>query len=137
MEKKPQRTAQRIAIYNYIKDNKSHPSIKDIYLHVSEKLSNISLTTVYNTMELLKQRGHVVELPVVIHGEGRRFDSTVTPHDHLICTSCGAVLDIDIDVDHSLLLSKKQQHGFDIKKISINVYGVCSPCKDKDSKTLN
>lgn len=137
MEKKPQRTAQRIAIYNYIKDNKSHPSVKDIYQHVSEKLSNISITTVYNTMELLKQRGHVVELPVVIHGEGRRFDSNVQPHDHLICNSCGAVFDMEIDVDHSLLITEKQQQGFDIKEISINVYGICSQCKDKGSKTLN
>jgi Fur family transcriptional regulator, peroxide stress response regulator len=137
MEKKPQRTAQRIAIYDYVKDNKSHPSVKDIYQHVSEKLSSISITTVYNTMELLKQRGHVVELPVVIHGEGRRFDSNLTPHDHLICTSCGAVFDIEIDVDHSLLFTEKQHQGFDIKAISINVYGVCSQCKDKDSKILN
>ena len=137
MEKKPQRTAQRIAIYDYVKDNKSHPSVKDIYQHVSEKLSNISITTVYNTMELLKQRGHVVELPVVIHGEGRRFDSTVTPHDHLICTSCGAVFDMEINIDHSSLLTEKKQQGFDIKGISINVYGVCSQCKDKDSKTFN
>jgi Fur family transcriptional regulator, peroxide stress response regulator len=137
MEKQPQRTAQRLAIYNYVKDNKSHPSVKDIYQHVSEKLSNISITTVYNTMELLKKRGHVVELPVMIHGEGRRFDSNLTPHDHLICTSCGAVFDIEIDDDHSLLFNEKQQQGFDIKEISINVYGMCSKCKNKDSKTLN
>lgn len=135
MEKKPQRTSQRLAIFDYIKDNKSHPSIKDIYKHVSEKLYSISITTVYSTMELLKQRGHVVELPVAIHGEGKRFDSNVKPHDHLICSSCGAVFDIEIDVDHSSLLTKKQQQSFDIKGISINVYGMCSKCKDKDSKT--
>jgi Fur family transcriptional regulator, peroxide stress response regulator len=88
-------------------------------------------------MELLKQHGHVVELPVMIHGEGRRFDFNVQPHDHLICTSCGAVFDIEVDVDHSLLITEKQQQGFDIKEISISVYGICSQCKDKDSKTLN
>jgi Fur family transcriptional regulator, peroxide stress response regulator len=137
MEKKPQRTAQRLAIYDYVKGNKSHPSVKEIYRHVSEKLSNISITTVYNTMDLLKKRGIVLELPVAIHGEGRRFDSTVTPHDHLICTSCGSVFDIEVDVDHSLLLTDKQQQGFDIKEISINVYGVCSQCKVKESTKYN
>lgn len=130
MEKKPQRTAQRIAIYDYVKDNKSHPSVKEIYQNVSEKLSNISITTIYNTMDLLMKRGHVVELPVVIHGEGRRFDSNVKPHDHLICNSCGKVVDIEVNVDHSLLLDEKQQQGFHIEEVSINIFGVCPECKN-------
>jgi Fe2+ or Zn2+ uptake regulation protein len=133
MEKKPQKTAQRTAILNYLKDNKSHPSIKDIYQHVSKQLSTISLTTVYNTMDLLKKEGVVLELPV-INGDGRRFDSNPIPHDHLICSTCDTVFDIDVDVDHSLLLTEKQQRGFDIGRICINVYGVCSQCKEMDNK---
>ncbi len=133
-EKKPQRTAQRLAILEYLKDNKSHPSVKDIYEHVSEKLSNISMTTVYNTLELLKLQGQVLELPITIHGEGKRFDSNVTPHDHIICTDCSRVIDIELDINHALLLTEKQQCGFDIKKISINFYGVCPECKRKESR---
>lgn len=136
MEKKPQRTAQRLAILDYIKDSKSHPSVKDIYRHVSKQLSTISMTTVYNTMELLKKEGLVFELPM-LHGEGRRFDSNPDFHDHLVCNSCGTIIDIDVDVDHSLLLTEKQQQGFDIRDISINVYGVCSQCKNKESETFN
>lgn len=132
-EKKPQRTAQRLAILDYLKDNKSHPSVKDIYEHVSEKLSNISMTTVYNTLELLKLQGKVLELPITIHGEGKRFDSNVKPHDHIICTDCGRVVDIELDINHSLLVNEKQRHGFDIKLISINVYGVCPECKSKEN----
>jgi len=137
MEKKPQRTAQRLAILDYLKDNKSHPSVKDIYEHVSEKLSNISMTTVYNTLELLKLRGLVLELPITIHGEGKRFDSNVTPHDHIICTVCGRVVDIEIDVNHALLLTEEQKHGFDIREISINVFGVCPACKSRESRLVN
>lgn len=135
MEKKPQRTAQRLAILDYLKDNKSHPSVKDIYEHVSEKLSNISMTTVYNTLELLKLQGQVLELPITIHGEGKRFDSNMTPHDHIICTNCCRVVDIKIDLNHTLLLSQEQPHGFDINKISINIYGVCPECKNKESRS--
>lgn len=135
MEKKPQRTAQRTAIHEFIKDNKSHPSVKEIYQHVSERLSNISMTTVYNTMELLKKRNLIQELPAVIHGEGRRYDSNPAPHDHLICLSCGKVVDIEVNVDHSLLLTEDQQQGFDIHKIGINVYGQCPGCKNMATKT--
>ena len=129
MEKRPQRTAQRLAILDFVKDNKSHPSIKDIYEHVSDKLSNISLTTIYNTMELLKKEGVVFELPM-LGGEGRRFDSNPILHDHLVCKSCGSVHDVDVDVDHSLLISESQKKGFEIKKICINIYGICPQCKN-------
>lgn len=135
MEKKPQKTAQRTAILNYLKNNKSHPSIKDIYKHISEQLSTISLTTVYNTMDLLKKEGLVFELPM-IHGEGRRFDSNPILHDHLICSTCSTIVDIEVTVDHSLLLTEKQEHGFDIKKIYINVYGICPVCKNTYSKPV-
>ena len=134
MEKKPQRTAQRLAILDYLKDNKSHPSVKDIYEHVSERLSNISMTTVYNTLELLKLQGQVLELPITIHGEGKRFDSNVTPHDHIICTYCGRVVDIELDINHASLINENQQCGFDVKKISINAFGVCPECKSKESR---
>lgn len=125
------KTAQRSAIINYLKENTSHPTINDIYNAVSKQLSTISVTTVYNTMDLLEKDGLVIEIPV-LSGEGRRYDSNPIPHDHLICNTCGAVFDVDVDVDRSLLLNEKQQEGFDIKKISINIYGHCPDCKNID-----
>jgi Fur family peroxide stress response transcriptional regulator len=131
MMKKAHKTAQRAAIMEYLKNNKSHPTIHDIYDAASRQLSTISMTTVYNTMDLLKKEGFVHELPMR-SGEGRRFDSNPNPHDHLICSICGTVFDIAVDVDHSLLLTEEQQRGFDINEISINVYGTCPGCKNKN-----
>jgi len=128
MVKNPQKTAQRIAIFNYLKDNKSHPGVKDIFQHVSEKISCISLTTVYNTLELLKKEGLIIELPNVFHKDVRRYPSNLTPHDHLICNYCGNVTDIDAGLDHSLIHEKKY-HNYDIKSVSLNVYGICPDCK--------
>jgi Fur family transcriptional regulator, peroxide stress response regulator len=122
------KTAQREAILNYLKDNKSHPSITDIYNHVSKQLSTISMTTVYNTMDLLKKERLVFELPM-IHGEGRRFDSNPVLHDHLICDTCNKIFDIDVDIDHSLLISEEQRRGFDITETCINIYGTCLKCQ--------
>jgi Fe2+ or Zn2+ uptake regulation protein len=132
MKKETQKTAQRAAIHEFIKDNKTHPSAREIFEHVSEQLSTISMTTVYNTMELLKRKGFVQEIHAVVDGEGRRYDPNVMPHDHLICETCGKVIDIEVAVDHSLLVPEDQQHGFDINKISINVYGRCSECRNQN-----
>ncbi len=134
MTKTPQKTAQRIAIFNYIKDSNLNPSIKDIYQHVSERLSNISLTTVYNTIELLKKEGLIIELPHTTGKEGRRFSSNLTTHDHLICNYCGTVVDMKFDLDRSLL-DKNNCYGYDIHTVSLNIYGICPECKtEKDTE---
>jgi Fur family transcriptional regulator, peroxide stress response regulator len=136
MMKKYHKTAQRAAIMQYLKNNRHHPNVTDIYNNVSKKLSTISMTTIYNTVDLLKKDGLISELPAR-NEEGRRFDPNPTPHDHLICSICGTIVDIDIDVDHSLLLNEEQQKGFEIDEVSLNVLGVCPNCKKKDGKFDN
>ena len=74
MEKHRHNTAQHAAIVKYLKKNKHHPNIIDIYKNVSKKLSTISMTTVYNTVDLLRKEGIIQEL-AMRHHEGRRFDS--------------------------------------------------------------
>ena len=133
MKKNYHKTAQRTAILEYLKNNRHHPNVIDIYNNVSKKLSTISMTTVYNTIDILKKEGLIHELAVRNH-EGRRFDSNLAPHDHLICSICGKVVDIEVNIDHSLLLNEKQKNGFDIRETRIKFYGICPNCKKMDSK---
>jgi Fur family peroxide stress response transcriptional regulator len=134
MKKNYHKTAQRTAILEYLKNSRHHPNIIDIYKNVSKKLSTISMTTVYNTIDLLKREGIVHELAVRNH-EGRRFDSNLAPHDHLICSICSKVVDIEPNVDHSILLTEKQKNGFDVRETRIRFYGICTNCKNVDSKS--
>jgi Fur family transcriptional regulator, peroxide stress response regulator len=136
VKKRYHKTAQRTAILEYLKDNTSHPNITDIYKHVSEKLSIISMTTVYNTVNALIKEGVIQEL-AVRHQEGMRFDPILPSHDHFICNICGKVINVELDVDHSLLINEKQkrQYGIDIRETRITFYGMCSDCKKKDNKS--
>ena len=132
MEKHRHNTAQHAAIVKYLKKNKHHPNIIDIYKNVSKKLSTISMTTVYNTIDILKKEGLIQELFVSHHG-GIRFDFNPEPHHHIICSICGNIVDVEFDVNHSLLLTEIQKHGFEINKTCINFYGVCSNCKNNET----
>ena len=134
MKKHYHKTAQRTAVLEYIKNNKHHPNVIDIYKNVSKKLSTISMTTIYNTIEFLKKEGLIQELAVLNH-EGRRFESNLTPHDHLICSICGKVVDTEINANNPLLMTEKQKYGFDIRETHIKFYGVCPDCKKMDSKS--
>jgi len=94
------------------------------------------MTTVYNTIDLLKIEGLIQEL-AVRHHEGRRFDSNPAPHDHLICGICGKIVDIKVNIDHSSLLTEKQKKGFDIGEIRIKFYGICSKCQETKNMLNN
>ena len=59
-------------------------------------MPGVSLPTVYAALELLADLG----LAERVHaGRAVRFDPRPEPHHHLVCTFCGAVADLDADVD--------------------------------------
>jgi Fur family peroxide stress response transcriptional regulator len=120
-------TPQRLAILRYLDGNKKHPSAEDIYDAVSGDFPTMSLATVYNTMETLKQRGEVIEL--TIDPDKKRFDPNVQMHHHLICTVCKKVVDIKSSFD--LDLPAMEKAGFEITGNHIEFYGVCPSCREK------
>jgi len=123
-------TPQRAAIMAFLEDNHSHPSAEDIYEAVLEKYPMVSLATVYNTLEVLKQLGRVAELN--IDGERKHFDPIMSPHHHLICTKCKEIVDIlkDFDLDVPRDLSK----GFRIVGRRADFYGLCPACSETEEK---
>jgi len=118
-------TPQRLAIMRFLEGNKTHPSAEDIYSSVSKDFPTMSLATVYNTMETLRQRGNVIEL--TIDPEKKRFDPNVRMHHHLICTNCRMV--VDVDIDFSPHLTGGEMSDFEITGSHIEFYGLCPDCR--------
>lgn len=120
-------TPQRLAIFDYLDGNRSHPSAEDIFKAVSVKFPTMSFATVYNTIEALKISGNVMEL--TIDGDKKRFDPNVDPHHHLMCVKCKQILDI-MGFD-AIELPDVYKCGFDILGSQAGFYGVCPQCKDR------
>ncbi len=118
-------TPQRLAIIEYLNDNRIHPSASDVYKAVSEKFPTMSFATVYNTLEKLKEKGLVIELSIDM-GK-KRFDSDLRPHHHLICVKCREIF--DVFSDFNLELPKEEFDGFDIIGNHVDFYGICKECK--------
>ncbi|HQM45664.1 MAG TPA: transcriptional repressor [Smithellaceae bacterium] len=131
MTKKFQKTAQRAAIMDYLKDNLSHPTVEEIYQAALKQLNTISKATVYNTMLTLKQQGIVRELSIT-GLDCKRYDPDIRHHTHLICTDCGKIVDVHFSLP--LEISVAQQQGFEIRDFDIQFYGICSACKKADQK---
>jgi len=118
-------TPQRLAILDYLDGNKRHPSAEEIYSAVSKKYPTMSFATVYNTLEVLRQRGGVLEL--TIDPGKKRFDPNTIPHHHLICVRCKSIL--DVHADYELKVPENQRGDFEITGNHIEFYGMCPKCQ--------
>ncbi len=117
-------TPQRMAIVQAVLESPDHPSAEEIYQQVSAVFPMISLATVYKTLEVLKDLGEVVELPV----EGRtRYDGNLQPHIHLICERCHTVIDWS-DGAISFPEESIAASGFHPHHYRLEVHGLCPRC---------
>lgn len=118
-------TPQRAAIFEFLDGNTSHPSAEDIYKAVHDKYPMMSFTTVYNTLETLKEMGKVWELN--IDDDRKRYDPNTKLHHHLICTRCKAI--VDIRMDFPLELPDEVTGGFLVTGRHVEFYGLCPECR--------
>ncbi|GAB6152448.1 transcriptional repressor [Desulfosporosinus burensis] len=118
-------TPQRQAILEFILETVSHPTADEIYHHVKEKFPGVSLGTIYNTLNMLKEHGHLLELS---YGDmSSRFDGNPENHYHIVCSRCGKVADLHrplIDMDQEV----EEQSGFQVFGHRMEFHGVCPEC---------
>ena len=83
---------QRIAVMDYLLNNRTHPTVDEIYNHLAKDIPTLSKTTVYNTLKLLVDQGAVLLLN--IDKNTQHFDGDVAPHAHFRCVECGRIVDL-------------------------------------------
>ena len=120
-------TPQRIAVLEYLENNKEHPSAETVFSNVSKTFPTMSFATVYNTLAALRERGYLLEL--TIDADKRRYDPNTHPHNHLICKVCKKI--IDIPMDYMLQVPEHLRGGFEITGNHIEFYGICPECKQQ------
>ena len=119
-------TPQRLAIIKILIDSREHPSVEQIYRQVQKDFTTTSLATVYNTLERLKEMGEVLELPF---SGGSHYDGrNPRPHPHLVCTVCGAIEDLDIDLGPAAEEVAAKRGYADVHH-RLEFYGVCPRCQ--------
>jgi Fur family peroxide stress response transcriptional regulator len=57
-------TIQRIRIYKYLTEHKTHPDVETIYNDLVKELPTISKTTIYNTLKEFAEKNLVLEIPL-------------------------------------------------------------------------
>ncbi|WEV54823.1 Fur family transcriptional regulator [Leuconostocaceae bacterium ESL0723] len=112
-------TQQRLTLLEYLMTHETHPTAEMIH----KDLTDISLATIYNTLEKLVE----VKLVAIIEGvsDGKRhYDYFGDPHYHIINTKTEEIIDADNFDPTVLLQAAREASGLNITDYRIEVYGV-------------
>lgn len=121
-------TEQRAAVYRYLRSTDQHPSADDVFTSVRLVIPDISLATVYKSLETLVSCGLASKLT---YGDGSaRYDGRTDPHPHARCLECGKVMDMPGELNASALRGLGDLPGFSVEGYRVEVVGVCATCGD-------
>jgi|CXWL01.1.fsa_nt_gi Fur family peroxide stress response transcriptional regulator len=119
-------TRQREVVLTVIRDSHGHLTASEVFAESKAKLPSISFATVYNSLRYLKDAGHIAEIQF---GNGAsRFDAMTHRHDHALCTDCGALIDIDMELPQELVKRAAEYSQFKPESLEFTLRGKCPDC---------
>jgi Fe2+ or Zn2+ uptake regulation protein len=121
-------TPQRLLIHRALRELDRHSTADEVLAHVSERLPNASLPTVYATLDLLGELGFVRQVSA---GTGPAlYDPRREEHHHLVCRRCGAVEDLDKTLDPAPVMRAARRRGFRPDGAELVITGLCNTCAE-------
>jgi Fe2+ or Zn2+ uptake regulation protein len=119
-------TAQRLAVLRAV-STQPHITAEAVAEAVRGEIGAISLQSVYDTLGLLVGAGLMRRIQPA--GSPARFENRVGDnHHHLICRTCGRVVDVDCAVGSAPCLSAADERGYEIDEAEVAYWGRCPDC---------
>jgi len=120
-------TPQRRAVVQALAGEHVHRTADQVHAAARALVPEVSLATVYNTLNELVSMGEISAINV---GDGStRYDPKVGPdHHHLICDGCGRMYDVEPSGVDAVKLSTAERHGMRIDAVEVVFRGRCADC---------
>lgn len=119
-------TRQRVEIVRVLTHDATHPSARTLLKAARERVPDMSVSTVYSTLGLLKKEGLIKELE--FYDMENRYESVMDDHVDLICTSCGRIANFQNN-GTATREAIRQATGFEAQRMRHEYYGLCEKCR--------
>jgi Fe2+ or Zn2+ uptake regulation protein len=136
-------TPQRRAVLDVLHHSDDHPNAAEVFERVRILAPGIGAATVYRSLAHLVAGGRALELTF---GNGAcRYDANLERHDHLICDSCGSIVDVpagQIDnTDAPAAPAERARQleastGFEVTSYDLRFHGRCAPCRAESPEDI-
>lgn len=125
-------TAQRALILDIIENSEEHLDAEDIYFKARWRDPKLSLSTVYRTLNVLKEMG-LVEQRYFARDHSREYyeSSTAPEHYHFTCVSCGKIVEFATPLIEQLKRDLMEEHRVRFSHACICFEGYCAECRAK------
>jgi Fur family ferric uptake transcriptional regulator len=118
-------TAERRRVLAAVLTRSGHFTAQDL-----AKGAAASRATIYRALPLLVEAGVVQAM--ALGTDGRVYENaTGRHHDHLVCTSCGKVVEFEFEAFEMLQRDLAAKYGFELLGHMHELFGRCRDCRDE------
>ena len=124
-------TSQREAVLRTLEACEGeHLTVEEIYNRTREQAPDIGIATVYRTLQLLTDIGFLTRDYLGDNTVRYEISREEEPHGHhhLVCLSCGAILETEADLMEAIEDMLQRKYGFEIVNHRIQFLGYCAAC---------
>jgi Fe2+ or Zn2+ uptake regulation protein len=120
-------TPQRLAVLGVLANaGGRHLSADDIWQRLDDEGGAMDRSTVYRVLAQLTEAGLLEQVQL---GDGvGRFEIQEEPHNHAVCTRCGATEDVGVGAVHALAARMRRESGFVLGHHPLLLPGLCAAC---------
>lgn len=126
-------TPQRAHLLHILQEHGGHLDADEIYRLMKPRFPRLSLSTVYRTLDLLKELELVREL--VLDGEHHHYEiERGDEHQHLVCLGCGRVIEFQCTHCAQVHQDLADHYGFRITGSRVELLGYCAECQAREEE---
>ncbi len=127
MQERSRLTRHRRAVLEVIRRSDNHPTAAQIFSRVQKKQPRVAYATIYNALAWLSRHGAIGEIK--FGDDAVRYDWRTGRHDHLVCSRCQRLTDVEISLNPRVLRHIAKQKRFVVERYHIQVQGLCIRCQ--------
>lgn len=121
-------TAPRVAVLRELSAH-PHADVDTITRATRERLGSVSTQAVYDILGVLAAQGMVRKFEPA--GHPARYELELGDnHHHLVCRTCGTMLDVECAPGAAPCLDAADDHGFAIDEAEVIYWGTCPACAE-------
>ena len=119
-------TAQRLAVLAAV-SKRPHGTADEVAQVVRSEIGVISRQAVYDALGVLADKGLIRRIQPA-KSPARYEDRVGDNHHHLICRTCGQMVDVDCAVGTAPCLTAAVDSGYEIYEAEVIYWGRCPAC---------
>lgn len=121
-------TIQRRLVLEALCAEPGHHTINQLRQMIEQSGESLDESTIYRIVQHLNELGLVSQTDLGLQGVVYEL-MRGTPHHHLVCLGCGAVISLEDSFAEGLRQGIREQYGFEARVEHLALFGWCRNCQ--------